>query len=146
MKRKISSNRGLSLVELLIVAAIMALALIPILTLVSTRTNQAIGTGNHACAHNHLLNVLRQQESRLYAQLFDREVKRDETRTVEVNWGLTNLNLEEEISVVHCSELTDLWKIRATIRWKEKRGTKSVEQIQSLIRLIANPLPRKCER
>ena len=146
MKTRKSLQRGLSLVELLIVAAIMALALIPILTLVSSRTNQAIGTGNNACAHNHLLNLLRRQESKLYAMSFSKEAKKNEIRTTTVNWGVKEFTVDEELSTAPCTELSNLWKLRATVRWQEKRGSKTIEQAQSLLRLIANPLPNSQER
>ena len=146
MKTRKSLQIGLSLVELLIVAAIIALALIPILTLVSSRTNQAIGTGNNACAHNHLLNLLRRQESKLYAMAFSKEAQKNKKNTTTVNWGVNEFKVDEEISIAPCTELSNLWKLRVTVRWQERRGSKTIDQVQSLLRLVANPLPYSQER
>ncbi len=143
---KAQNKKGLSLVELLIVAAIMALALIPILTLLSSRTNQAIGTGHNACAHNHLLNTLRHHESRLYAMAFSTKAEKTASRNVKVNWGDSELTLLEEVTVEHCIELPELWRLRATITWSERNGSKTVNRSQNLVRLIANPMPEKKER
>ncbi len=133
------SKRAMSLIEVLIVTAILALSLIPILGMFHSRSVQAKGTGHRTRAHSHLMNALQNQESKLYASSFSPSVISSDEREIEVTWSGTKVKLSELMTTERCSDLSAMWRIAAELTWMEMCNGKFVQRSHSLVRYLANP-------
>ena len=134
-------DEAFSLVEILIVLAIVALAMFPIMTLHQGQTFQAAHSGETLRAHSLLLELLIEAEGRLVARRFNGGAFDLGPITREYPWGKSTVEVEQRVSVSPCKNSTGLWSIEASIAWKERQGNEWIDKRRSLSSLLADPSP-----
>jgi len=134
------AGAGITLVEVLIAAVILLVALFPVLGLFLGQNKQASQATYLLEAHNHLMEMLSTIESRMYAQRFKIEELRDLSCTTEVEWGPKPIPVEEVVSQYRSTLTTGLWRVDCLVRWQESRGSVMVPRELRMSRLVAEPV------
>lgn len=134
-------RRAMTIIEILVVLAIIALAVLPMIALHRGQTYQAAQAGTLLRAHSLLLELSVEATGRLHSGRFRGGAFSVGPLTKRYPWGKGEIEVEETVSVTPSSLTTGLWEVKASIGWKERRGNTEIEQRRRMITLVADPVP-----
>ena len=134
-----------TLVEVILVLAIVAIAMLPMAVLYRGQSFQTVQAGGVLRAHALLLELAATAEAGLYASRFRRGAFTEGPVRRNYPWGDngSEIEVEQTVSVAPSADTTGLWEISCTVRWTESRGGKAVPRKRNLVRLVADPSPEQ---
>ena len=129
----------MSLVEILVVIAILSLAIIPIFNFFHGQTRQSSQAGALLATHTHALELLDGQVDRLRAGRFRSAPVELGPREESMDWGRGKVTVSEWIRCRPTSCVKGLWKVEVRLRWKEGDGEGSRDRELAMGRLVSDP-------
>ena len=134
---------GMTLIEVLVVMAVLSIGLIPIIGLYTGQSKQASQSVYLLNAHTHLLCLLQQTESELHSCRFDiEEMGSVRSRMITTSWGHVDkakVLVQETVSLSPSELREGLIIIEAKVSWKESRGNVVANCHHELTHLLCSP-------
>ncbi len=134
------NKKAVSIIEVLVVLSILLLAMLPILSLHRGQTVQASHSGALLRSHAILVELMAEGEGKLFSTRFKETPFTIGPRQKKRPWGKSSIEVTETISAQPSTKTTGLYELRANLTWPENRGTVVVQQQQSMIMLVCDPL------
>lgn len=129
----------MSLVEILIVIAILSLSIIPVFHFFRGQRLQSSQAGSMLATHSHALEVLERQVSRLHGSRFRLKARVEGPEEREMDWGKGKVAVEERVEIRPSSYVTGLWRIDVHLAWRRPGGEGERRRELHLSRLVSDP-------